>query len=114
MDQGAALAGLLRSRPQLVIDLYVPDPDSAPRKQLALIYESGDEVWNRVSERIQGFSKWGKSRSLAAPDAARIRLHLLRFVPTASVLAVDPCQPEGRIILDLYTPGIAPSRQAKL
>jgi hypothetical protein len=114
MDQGAALAELLHSRPQLTIDLYVPDPDTAAREQLALIHESGQEVWNRVTERIHAFSKWGKARGLTASDASRIRLHLLRFVPTASILAVDPWGPAGRIILDLYTPGIAPSRQAKL
>ena len=113
-DSGAALANFLQTKPKGTIDLYVPDPESAPLHNLALVHEHKSGVIKRIKDFIVLFEEWGCSRGLSQDEADRCRLHLLKLVPTNSYLCIDPCQVRGRMILDIFAVGIEPSRQMKV
>lgn len=114
MNQGAALAGCLRSKPGLTVDLYMPDLKKAPISQLILIHENAQGVRNAMKQFLNLFQSWGANRGLTKQEADRIHLHFLPFIPTCSMLCTDPHLPSGRVTLDLYAPGIKPSAQFKL
>ncbi len=114
MNQGAALADCLRSKPTLTVDLYMPDLKKAPMSQLIFIHENAQGVRIAMKQFLNLFQSWGANRGLTKQQADRIRLHLLPFIPTCSMLCTDPHLPIGRVTLDLYAPGIKPSAQFKL
>lgn len=112
-DTGKALKALLNQHPDISIDLYVPHPDEAPIQNLALTHEAREFVQTRIRDFVNIFSNWGMSLAseLSAP---KLRLHLLRFVPSHVALCIDPYEVGGRMIIDTLTTGMGGEHQLKV
>lgn len=113
-DSGRGVSNLLSHNERVQVELYLPDPQTAPLQHLARIHETQGGVVERIDSFIDYFKSWGETRGLSANQAARCTLHLLRIVPTNSFLCVDPEDPAGRMIVQCYAVGIAPSQEMKI
>lgn len=113
LDSGAGLAKCLQRNADLRVFLYMPSL-GAPKQQIECIHEYRRGIVVNIEAFLARFERWGRERGLSAAEAARIELRLLPFIPTYSMLAIDIEKPSGRMILDIYTPGIEPSTQMKI
>jgi hypothetical protein len=102
MEGGTAVASWVHSHandPGAKIDLYVPDPDSAPLGNLREIYPHGEQIPGRIVNFIQSFSDWGRQMRLSEQESRAVTLTLLKCCPTVRVLAIDPDSVRGRMIV---------------
>lgn len=108
MEGGTAVASWVHSHatdPDAKIDLYVPDPDSAPLENLREIYPHGEQIPGRIVNFIKSFTAWGRQMRLSEQESRMVTLTLLKCCPTASILAIDPDEAKGRIIVTFSPTG---------
>lgn len=108
MEGGTAVASWVHdhvSDSNAKIDLYVPDPDSAPLENLRIIYPHGEQIPRRIVNFIESFTDWGRQMRLNEEESRMVTLTLLKCCPTASILAIDPDEAKGRMIISFSPTG---------
>ncbi|MCI0735986.1 MAG: toll/interleukin-1 receptor domain-containing protein [Beijerinckiaceae bacterium] len=113
-SHGRGICRRLRESSSFQMQFYVPDPQLDGAAHLASIHIRKASIPREIQAFVEHFLDWGQSMKLTPQQAARCHLHLMKAAPTHSLLAVDPCLPQGRIIVDAYAFGGEPRDQLKV
>jgi len=108
MEGGTSIASWIHDHvidPNAKIDLYVPDPDSAPLENLRIIYPHGEQIPGRIVNFIESFTNWGRQMRLSEVESRMVTLTLLKCCPNTSILAIDPNDAKGRMIVSFSPTG---------
>lgn len=95
-----AIADLVRPPKNLQITIAVIDPNACYLDELARYLDmEPDEVRSRVQMSLKRL--WAARGLLSKPEQERFALKVYDTIPIASVIMVDPEEPDGRLQIDL-------------